>query len=151
MATVTASQLDSGITIYCDGGSRNNQNAELRQGYGSFKVTKHGQYAETTYNGEKTIQHHFDYGNATNSVAELNTMLHALKYALYLRNAGWPSGVRICADSQNAILAATTEIAKPAAHLRAIYAEIRSLSFELRNFVQIVKMDERQIKKVLGH
>ena len=150
MATLTQDQLLTGIAIYCDGGSRNNQNAELRSGYGSFKVTKDGQFVETTYAGEKVIQHKFEYGSETNSVAELKTMLHALKYAQYLKS-GWPHGVRICCDSQNAILAVCTEIKKPAEHLRPLYAEIRSLAIELKGYVQVVKMADTQIKMILGH
>jgi ribonuclease HI len=148
---LTPEQMSVGVAIYCDGGSRNNQSKELRSGYGSFKVARNGQLIESSFAGEKCIQHRFEYGNTTNSVAECETMLRALTYASELRARGHLDGVRICCDSQNAILAATTDIKKPAPHLTGLYAEIRKLSTDMRNYVQVVKIGEAQMKAILGH
>jgi hypothetical protein len=148
---ISAVDLNTGLMIVCDGGALDNQ-SETRYGYGSMRVLRDGRSVEFTYGGEKKLAHTFDYGlGVTNSMAEVRTMHHALLYARELLGRGWKDGLRIGCDSQNALLAATTKIKKPAPHLREIYGEVRNLALELREQVQFIKLDDGDVKRVLGH
>jgi len=148
---IPADDLNTGLMIVCDGGALDNQ-SEDRYGYGSMRVLRDGKPVEFTYVGEKKYAHTFDYGlGATNSVAEVRTMLHALLYARELVGRGWKEPLRIGCDSRNALLAATTRIKKPAPHLKEIYTEVRNLALELREQVQFIKLNDQDVKRVLGH
>lgn len=148
---ISADDLNTGLMIVCDGGALNNQ-SESRYGYGSMQVLRDGKSVEFTYCGEKKLSRTFDYGlGVTNSVAEVRTMRHALLYAKELVGRGWKDTLRIGCDSQNALLAATTRIKKPAPHLKEIYADVRNLSLEMRGQVQFIKLCEQDVKRILGH
>ena len=67
------------IYIYTDGGCRNNQIPEKREGYGSFVVTS------TPYPNHETgriASQHLSFGNVTNNVAEYKSLLAALDYCI---------------------------------------------------------------------
>jgi ribonuclease HI len=148
---ITTEELAKGLFVICDGGSRNNQSPE-RIGYGSFTVCKNGDAQPSTYDNKVQMVHCFEYGvGVTNSVAEVQTMHHALLYVKKLIGRGWKDAVRIGSDSQNALLAATTKIKKPAPHLKDLYVEVHNIALELRDQVQFVKLHEQDVKRILGH
>lgn len=148
---LTADDLCEGVMIACDGGSLNNQSDE-RWGYGSFRVFMNGDWKPSTYQEKTLYTHEFAYGDGvTNSVAECNTMLHALAYANELILRGYKDTIRIAADSQNSLRAATTNIKKPAKHLRQTYQQIRELALKHKDQVQFVKIAEWDMKGLLGH
>jgi len=148
---IPASDLNTGLMIVCDGGALDNQSAD-RYGYGSMQVLRDGKPVASTYLGVKKKSHTFEYGlGVANSVAEVRTMQHALLYAKELMERGWKEPLRIGCDSRNALLAATTKIKKPASHLKELYAEIHDLALELREQVQFIKLDDQDVKRVLGH
>jgi ribonuclease HI len=148
---IPASDLNTGLLIVCDGGALDNQ-SEDRYGYGSMRVLRNGKPVASTYMGAKKQAHTFDYGlGVTNSVAEVRTMQHALLYAKELVERGWKHNLRIGCDSRNALLAATTRIKKPAPHLKVLYGEIHNLALELREQVQFVKLNDQDVKRILGH
>jgi len=148
---ITTDELCQGVFIACDGGSLNNQSSN-RYGYGSFRVFKDSNLASSTYQDEIQNTHIFDYGKGvTNNVAECNTMLHALTYIDELIARGFKDVIRLGVDRQTALLAATTDIKKPAKHLRGTYKAIRELALKHRDQVQFVKIAETDMKRLLGH
>jgi len=148
---ITTDELCQGVFIACDGGSLNNQSSN-RYGYGSFRVFKDGDLRCSTYQDKELMTHVFDYGKGvTNNVAECETILHALTYIDELIARGYRETIRLGVDSQTALLAATTDIKKPAKHLKPLYKKIRELALKLRNRVQFVKIDEGDMKGLLGH
>jgi ribonuclease HI len=148
---ISTDELCQGVLVACDGGSLNNQSSN-RYGYGSFRVFMNGDLRFSTYNNKELMTHVFDYGKGvTNNVAECKTILHALTYIDELIARGYKDIIRLGVDSQTALLAATTDIKKPAKHLKALYQQIRELALKLRNQVQFVKIAEQDMKGLLGH
>jgi ribonuclease HI len=148
---ISTDELCQGLFIACDGGSLNNQSSN-RWGYGSFRVFNNSDLVPSTYKGEQEYTHEFTYGDGvTNNVAECETLIHALTYIDELIARGYTDIIRLGVDSQTALLAATTDIKKPAKHLKPLYKQIRELALKLRNQVQFVKIDEQDMKGLLGH
>ena len=154
MTTLTSNQLSlllsHGLFVVCDGGAHNNQSPD-RQGYGSFIVFRDGDSQMSTYEESVCYQHEFDFGHDTNSVAEVKMMEHALLYCQGLIQRGWKGTINLGSDSQNAILAATTKIKKPAPHLVVLYQRVHKLALEMKEQVQIIKLDNQDVKRLLGH
>jgi ribonuclease HI len=150
MTHISTKQLSEGLLIVCDGGARNNQSPD-REGYGSFMVFRNGDSQLSTYCGLAHFQHEFELGNVTNNVSELLMLEHALLYTRDLIGRGWKDTVRIGTDSQTALLGATTRVKKPAKHLVPLYHRVRDLALELKEQVQFIKLDEQDVKRVLGH
>lgn len=65
--------------IYCDGGSKDNQDPEKRSGYGSFVVTK-TPYPE--HETGKIGSKFFTFGKATNNQCEYKALIEALEYCI---------------------------------------------------------------------
>ena len=151
MSHISGQDLSKGLLIVCDGGSLNNQSSD-RFGYGSMVVMKGGKIVPSTYQNEKTSHHLFEYGpGVTNNAAELHTLKHALRYAKELLERGYADVIRIGSDSQVALLGATTNIKKPAKQLVPLYQTVRKLALDLRTQVQFIKLDDGQVKAILGH
>lgn len=148
---LTPQELSKGILVVCDGGAYNNQSPD-RIGYGSFRVFRDGNLEVSTYQDDKTHTHYFEYGvGVTNNVAECMTMEHALNYIAELVERGYKGKVRLGCDSQTALLGATTHVKKPAMHLRELYVRLHNQAVKLKDHVQFVKLDELDVKRVLGH
>jgi ribonuclease H / adenosylcobalamin/alpha-ribazole phosphatase len=65
--------------IYCDGGSKDNQDPGKRKGYGSFIVTRHP-YPD--HEAGTVGSKFFTFGNVTNNQAEYKTLIEALEYCI---------------------------------------------------------------------
>jgi ribonuclease HI len=154
---VSADYLNSGLTIVCDGGALNNQDASSRKAYGSFAVLQDGVIVASTYAGHKQTRHTFDFQGVTNNVAELLTMRHALLYVkdLLKRGRKLTAPISICSDSWLALNGATKPVEQMgkqhAVHLEPFYNELHALAVELKGSIELCKVERSDVVRVLGH
>jgi ribonuclease HI len=143
------------IQIVADGGSRNNQSAQDRQGYGSFVVLKDGVRSKITYsdagNPRVVDAVHVDFGNQTNNYCEHGILAIALGYVqeVYLRARGsFP--VEILMDSQLVVtqVNGTARIKNPNIADIATHNKLKLMSMPA---VRLKWVDNTYIKSILGH
>lgn len=67
------------VHIYCDGGSRDNQDPTKRSGYGSFLITRNP-YPD--HEAGRIASKFFTFGKITNNQAEYKTLIEALEYCI---------------------------------------------------------------------
>jgi len=65
--------------VYCDGGSRDNQDPVKRSGYGSFLVTRN---PYPNHEAGRLTSKFFTFGKITNNQAEYRTLIEALEYCI---------------------------------------------------------------------
>ena len=65
--------------VYCDGGSKDNQDPTKRSGYGSFLVTRNP-YPD--HEAGRIASKFFTFGLATNNQSEYRALIEALEYCI---------------------------------------------------------------------
>ena len=79
------------LTIYCDGGCFNNQDANKRFGYGSFIILENNTMIESNQ---------FEYGRITNNEAEYFALTSALDHVISMKKEDEEISLIIKTDSQ---------------------------------------------------
>lgn len=144
------------IDIWFDGGSLNNQSKSNRQGYGSF-LTMYGGRLKTmtidrgTKDERRCSQCHLEFGKATNNEAEWNTLVAALTYAWSIQSSrDNPLEFVFHGDSMNVLGPFIDGNKVKAKNLKPLYEQARGL-VDAIEYIQFVKEDDADVKRILGH
>lgn len=120
------------LKVYVDGGCHNNQNAELRKAYGSFKI-----------GDEPTVRR--EYGNNTNQEAEYKSIINALTV---IKNRFSTEDVEIYTDSQLIVGQLTQNWKCKAVNLVDFVNMAKNL---MTPKIKIIKADRSVLVNILGH
>lgn len=128
------------LTIYCDGGALNNQDALKRQAYGSFALYDKDMHLITT--------HFNEYGNMTNNEAEYLALRDALDHVISM-------GVKdveliIRTDSQLVEGQLTKGWKIKHLHLAPLVFQLKNKLASFKSW-QIQKVTGQTMKSILGH
>ena len=144
------------ISIWFDGGSRNNQSKESRQGYGSFLTLHNGKLVTMTIDRgtkdeRRVSQCNLDLGKATNNEAEWATFIAALTYAWSIQShVDKPVEFTFHGDSQNVLGPFIDGNRVKSKNLKPLYEQALEL-VQAIEYVRFVKEDDKQVKDILGH
>jgi ribonuclease HI len=130
------------LYIYIDGGVRNNQTPNKRQGYGSILVTT-AEYPN--HQAGLRVCKRFDFGNVTNNQAEYLVLLKALEYCI----GEFEPDVYIFTDSQLVYKQINGEYDIKNPELLKIYRDI--IRYKKLTRATIWNVPREQILTILGH